>query len=492
MAEMAEVERFFAESATLIEMINAGDSGLAALQHLVELAQQTVGGVGASFAEYGAGGGRVIAASGASTWAIGRRVDPGDPVIAELLERGRLVEIDVDALPGDLRMHLRGRGAIRMLGVRAELTGQLMGSLHVYFAERGTAPPHQRAALSFFAALAVHLYEDSRGLPLYGESPAAASLADALAVIGQDGTVRSWNPAAALLTGYPAAGMVDRPFPLPIPRQGQVGEHRLADGRWIQLIVTELPASDARVITLREVTEAHRRAQARDLFATVTSHELRTPVTVIKGYADTLADHWDLLDEGARRDAAVRLRQRATGLARLVERLLAAVGDGSAPASTQVPVPFDLAETLRAAVADLPAAARAAVQMRLPDQLPKVVGERAGVATALSELVTNAVKYSPPGSPVEVTAEAEARSVAFRVADRGIGVLAEHVERAFDRFWQAESGDHRRYGGVGLGLYLVRQIIERQNGWVSLRPREGGGTVAEVRLRRADVGPGEA
>jgi two-component system, OmpR family, phosphate regulon sensor histidine kinase PhoR len=54
-----------------------------------------------------------------------------------------------------------------------------------------------------------------------------------------------------------------------------------------------------------------------------------------------------------------------------------------------------------------------------------------------------------------------------------------------------ERGDQRRYGGVGLGLYLVRRILERQNGWVSLRPREGGGTVAEVRLPRADVSVGE-
>ncbi|HEV7708480.1 MAG TPA: ATP-binding protein, partial [Asanoa sp.] len=67
---------------------------------------------------------------------------------------------------------------------------------------------------------------------------------------------------------------------------------------------------------------------------------------------------------------------------------------------------------------------------------------------------------------------------------RGIGVRPEHVERAFDRFWQAESGDRRRYPGAGLGLYLVRRVIERQNGWVSLRPRDGGGTVAEVRLPR--------
>ena len=72
----------------------------------------------------------------------------------------------------------------------------------------------------------------------------------------------------------------------------------------------------------------------------------------------------------------------------------------------------------------------------------------------------------------------------FRVSDRGIGIRPEHVERAFERFWQGESGDRRRYRGVGLGLYLVRRIVERQNGWVSLRPRDGGGTVAEVRLPR--------
>jgi two-component system, OmpR family, phosphate regulon sensor histidine kinase PhoR len=90
-----------------------------------------------------------------------------------------------------------------------------------------------------------------------------------------------------------------------------------------------------------------------------------------------------------------------------------------------------------------------------------------------------------------VTAGADQQTVWFRVADRGVGIRQEHVERAFERFWQLERGDQRRYGGVGLGLYLVRRIVERQNGWVSLRPRDGGGTVAEVRLPRADVSVGE-
>jgi signal transduction histidine kinase len=102
----------------------------------------------------------------------------------------------------------------------------------------------------------------------------------------------------------------------------------------------------------------------------------------------------------------------------------------------------------------------------------------------LTELTTNAGKYSRSDRPIEITVDADEETVSLRVSDRGIGIRPEHVERAFDRFWQGESGDRRGYPGAGLGLYLVRRIVEQQNGWVSLRPREGGGTVAEVRLPR--------
>jgi two-component system, OmpR family, phosphate regulon sensor histidine kinase PhoR len=266
----------------------------------------------------------------------------------------------------------------------------------------------------------------------------------------------------------------------------------MPDGRWLQVLATELPGSDARVVTMRDITEAHRREQARDLFIAVTSHELRTPVTVIKGYADTLVNHWDGLDEESRRDSVRRLGQRADELARLVERLLSGVGDISALGGVPIVAPFDLAEALREAVEELPADTRQVVDVELSDNLPKALGTRSAVTTVVAELATNAVKYSPPNSPVTLSVVTDTQTVGFRVADRGVGVRPEYVERAFERFWQAESGDQRRYPGVGLGLYLVRQIVERQNGWVSLRPRERGGTVAEVRLPRADLGPGEA
>ena len=465
-------------------------SGLRAVQELVERCQDGLGAVGAGFVEFGPSGGRVIAATGASRWAVGRLVDSSGPLLTRLQQTDRPVEARVVDQPSDLSRQLAGRGISRILGVRVRLSTDLAAGLFACFAEDRDVDPDRYAALARLAADTGQLY-DRQGLPVYAAEPAVTTLADAIAVVDADGGVRSWNAAAAAVIGRGATIAAGRPLPIPLPRPGQVVEHRLPDGRRLQILATELPQGEGRVVTLRDISEAYRREQARELFVAVTSHELRTPVTVIKGYADTLVDHWDDLAEPDRRDAAERLRQRAGELARLVERLLSAVGDGSG-LSTVMPLPFDLTEALRAAVDDLPADSRRRIRLELPTGLPKALGERASLATVLGELVTNAVKHSSPDSPVTVSGVGDVGTVGFQVADEGSGIRPEHVERAFERFWQAQPGNQRPYGGVGLGLYLVRRIIERQKGWVFLRPREHGGTVAEVRLPRADLGPGGA
>jgi two-component sensor histidine kinase len=226
-----------------------------------------------------------------------------------------------------------------------------------------------------------------------------------------------------------------------------------------------------------------RRQEDRDLSVAVTSHELRTPVTVIKGYADTLTNHWDTLGEPGRREAVRVIGARAGELARLLDRLLSATTDdgsvGTSPAG-----PFDLAEALREATGELPGALRGRIRFgELPADLPKAYGNRDSVVTILTELATNAERNSEPDTPIEVCAGTEDDTLRFRISDRGIGIAPEHVERAFERYWQAH--DDGRQPGAGLGLYLVRRLVERQNGWVSLRPRESGGTIAEVRLPRA-------
>jgi two-component system, OmpR family, phosphate regulon sensor histidine kinase PhoR len=220
----------------------------------------------------------------------------------------------------------------------------------------------------------------------------------------------------------------------------------------------------------------------RDLFVAVTSHELRTPVTVIKGFADTLVDHWDALDPAGQRAAVRVIRQRADELARLVDRLLAATTE---PPGAPMQAPFDLVAALHQATGEMCERYRRRLRVMLPDGLPKVYGDRGSLDTVLTELVTNATKYSL--HLVEISASADDETVGFEVADRGIGIAPEHVEQAFVRYWQADAGDRREHPGAGLGLYLVRRLVERQNGRVSLRPRDGGGSVAEVRLPRADV-----
>ncbi|EWM66885.1 MULTISPECIES: ATP-binding protein [Micromonospora] len=483
MPERTDYPALIAGHTTVINMINAGESGPAVLNRLLHEVGPAVGAAGLVFVEFTPAGGRVIAATGRAEFVLGRPLPATDPATVCLLAGPPVREVRVDAIPGALADEVAGRGLSRMIVARAEIGGLTVGSLHALYPLGEPPDAAQRAVIGYVAACVAHMYGDQTGLPVHGDGPVVAALADGLAVVDRDGRIRLWNPAAVQVTGRPAEEALSRPLPFPLPPPGQVLDHRMPDGRWLRITSGELPGPNAlRVVTFRDVTDQQRRDHDRDLFVAVTSHELRTPVTVIKGYADTLTDHWDSLSDDDRRQAARIIGQRANELARLVDRLLTAATEnrpGGEPAA-----PFDLVDALRAAATDLPADIRHRVVLDLPADLPKALGDRHSLATVLTELGTNAGKYSLPDTPIEVTAEANERTVSFRVADRGIGIRPEHVERAFDRFWQGESGDRRRYPGAGLGLYLVRQIVEQQNGWVSLRPRAGGGTVAEVRLPR--------
>ncbi|MFF5054507.1 ATP-binding protein [Micromonospora sp. NPDC000663] len=483
MPERIDFPALIAGHTVVIEMINSGDAGLPVLTQLLRVAQPALGATGMAFVEFGPTGGRVIAATGTVEWTLGRPLTVDDPDTVCLLSGARVRQVRVANLSGKLGGELAGNGLRRMVVSRAEIGGHTVGSLHAFYPDDDEQDAERQGVVAYLASCVAHMYGDQSGLPVHGDGPVVAALADGLAVVDRDGHVRLWNPAAAQVTGREAEQALSRPLPFPLPPSGQVRDHRLPDGRWLRITSGELPGPGAlRVVTFRDITDQQRRDHDRDLFVAVTSHELRTPVTVIKGYADTLTDHWESLTDADRRQAARVIGQRANELARLVDRLLssaAEAGPGDDP-----PTPFDLGEALRVAVGDLPAELRRRLVLRLPSGLPKALGHRASLTTVLTELTTNAGKYSPPDSPIEITAGVDGQLVAFRVSDRGIGIRPDHVERAFDRFWQGESGDRRGYPGAGLGLYLVRRIVEQQNGWVSLRPRTDGGTVAEVRLPR--------
>ena len=103
----------------------------------------------------------------------------------------------------------------------------------------------------------------------------------------------------------------------------------------------------------------------------------------------------------------------------------------------------------------------------------------------VDHLLDNAIKYSPGGQPVEVEIHAAGDDVLLTVTDAGVGMDAEQAARCFDKFWQAESTDVRRFGGTGIGLYIVRSLVEAMHGDIAVSSALGAGTTFTVRLRRA-------
>ncbi|MET7418117.1 ATP-binding protein [Dactylosporangium sp. NPDC005555] len=477
----------FGGLAEIAEQLATGAGGLPALQRTVDVTVEATAAAGAAFIEYGQDSGRVVAAAAALDWSLGRPVDLIHPTLRGLLQYGtRVREFPVGLLGTVGGEHLRGRGLTRFVAAEVNAgktaVGVLVGGYHD---ADGTAGADERAALGFLAGLIGLQYTLGRGLPIHAGGPVFDPVAVPFAVLDADHVVRTWNPAAALLTARSPESAIGAPWPFPLPAGAETVEHQMACGTWIQIRAAAMPATTDVGVSFR--ARGDQSADGRDLFIALTGHELRTPITVIRGYADTLVEHWESLDEGSRREAIYVVGQRARELSRLVDRLLNAVGDEAAPGDASALLPFDLVDTLTAAVVDLSPEQRRTLSVSLPQTLPKALGERATLATILAEFVTNAGKYSLNWVEADLTAGADAQTVWFKVADRGIGIRPEHVERAFERFWQLETGDQRTRGGVGLGLYLVRRIVERQHGWVSLRPRQGGGTVAEVRLPRADA-----
>ncbi|HEY2792493.1 MAG TPA: HAMP domain-containing sensor histidine kinase [Micromonosporaceae bacterium] len=483
MAEDFDAVRFFDEMTALIDDGTAR-SGLTLLRRIVSLARWSMDAVGVAFVEFGPAVGRVVAATGSAEIALGRRIESGDPVLHSLLRGDPVVRGQGSDLPDDVRSAVDIDRRDRFVLGRVTHGTRPIGML-LALVEPGNAgmEERRRSAMSYFGTVVARLYREDVGLPLHAD-PAPRVPPETTVLLDREGIVCWINPkSAAVLDGVEIS--LGSPLPLPMPGPGQVIEHNLPDGRWLKVMAHRLRDGAGESILIRDISEVRRWEHSRELFVALTSHELRTPVTVIKGYADTLNDRWDALDDHGRRVAARVLGQRAGELARLLDRLLTAVGEPGVPPMVSR---FDLTEAVQEALGNLPADARDRIKVDLPEKMPTVFGERASMASVVSELLTNAAKYSSPGSgPVELEGVSDARTVGLRVSDRGIGVRPEHVETAFERFWQADTGDHRRYAGVGLGLYLVRRIVERQNGWVSLRPREQGGTVAEVRLPRGDL-----
>jgi len=235
-----------------------------------------------------------------------------------------------------------------------------------------------------------------------------------------------------------------------------------------------------------QMAREHEAQRVKDDFLSIVSHELRTPLTSISGYAQLLERRLRDRPEAAKEIEQMHvIREQAGRMRRLVEDLLDVSRIDRRGGVSVEPEPMDLVQELFAVVArterDRP---DRKVELNAPPTLP-IEADRDRIAQVLTNLADNAAKYSPEGGPITITALRVGDEVEIRVADEGIGIPEELQERVFDLFVQAD-GDtsQRRFGGLGLGLYITRAIVEGHGGTVRAEPNRqaGSGTVLVVRL----------
>ncbi|MEC9053060.1 MAG: HAMP domain-containing sensor histidine kinase, partial [Actinomycetota bacterium] len=241
--------------------------------------------------------------------------------------------------------------------------------------------------------------------------------------------------------------------------------------------------------------EQHAAVYTQQLIATM-AHELQNPLAAARGYASILED---VLGELGVDDPDAEKSLR--GLDRAGGRLVDIVTDLLALARATEEVdptacdPVDIAEVVRDSVeiVSVQAAPRGiAVVMDVPDRPLLVRGEPGDLERVASNLVGNAVKYSPDGTSVRVSLAEDPHSgqhgeVVLRVADQGIGISAADQERLFEEFFRSEDPEAVRQPGTGLGLAIVKRVVDRHRGTISVRSAPREGSTFTVRLPRADA-----
>ncbi len=237
-----------------------------------------------------------------------------------------------------------------------------------------------------------------------------------------------------------------------------------------------------------DLRELNRR---KDAFLATVSHELRTPATTITLAARTLRDSDARLDAADRVYAHDLLVRRSEELTGLIESLLdEALADAERPRLQLASI--DWCADLARWVATARAETGRAIALDVPDRPVTTMADPAKVERIVTNLLSNAAKFSAPGTPITCAFRLDDDAAVLTVRDHGIGIEAHQRERIFDRFYQVEPNATRERGGFGIGLSLVRRFTEAHGGTVTVASAPGEGSTFEVRLPRAVVPSGRA
>ena len=321
-------------------------------------------------------------------------------------------------------------------------------------------------------------------------------MTDGVVAFDHEGTVIHCNPAAktmlhrpsreitnyAELFGslYPFQDMLALQRPNYAEAQRQVGERALE----VYLAPFSDKASGGVLVVLHDVTEQHRNEERRKEFVANVSHELRTPLTNVRSYAETLRDaNGDIPPDMANSflDIIITETDRMT---HIVQDLLTLSRLDSGKAEL-VLSRFPFGEAIESvARANALNAKQRGHELRYdpPESLPLIVGDRSRLEQVMMNVLGNAIKYTPDGGHIRITAGSTEETVWMEVCDDGIGIPEKDRAHIFDRFYRVDKARSRESGGTGLGLSIALEIVQRHHGQLELMPHEGPGTTIRLTL----------
>jgi len=339
---------------------------------------------------------------------------------------------------------------------------------------------------------------------------------DAIVSKNLDGIILTWNPSAERLFGYTAEEAIGRPVTMIIPedrlheevevlrriRAGILVNHfetvrRHKDGHDLDISLTVSPIRDETGTIVgaskiaRDISEQKRlrrmadeASRMKDEFLAVLSHELRTPLNTVLGYSRLVRHPQIAADERKRNHSLAVLERNANILAKLVDEVLDTARSMAGKLKLAVRR-IDLITIVREALEAVAPAVEARTLTLRVDMQPRLetLGDPDRLLQVVLNLLSNAVKFTPIGGTVSVRVFEECGDSVIEVRDTGIGIAPDHLTRVFQRFWQADATVSREYGGLGLGLALVRHLVELHGGSVSAASDGAGhGATFTVRL----------
>lgn len=334
-----------------------------------------------------------------------------------------------------------------------------------------------------------------------------AHVGDGVFLVDRDGVIRLWNTAAEAITGLRSDAICDRPAADSIPgwatvadrvpvarRPGDVDDASSPEtvpleieGREIWLSIVGVTLADGTVYAFRDVTRDRRLEELRAQFVATISHELRTPLASLHGAAMTLLEREHDLHEQTRHELLDMIAVQSKRLAELVEEILL-TGQLDSGSLRVVTEPFDPEELVwtAAAAARLRVGDDTTIDVSIPTVLPKVAGDAARTRQVLTNLIDNAIKYSPQGGHIELAVEADGDSARFTVRDDGLGIPLGEQKRIFEKFYRLDPDHRRGIGGSGLGLYICRELIRSMNGRIWVESDAGKGATFTFELPLAE------